>query len=541
MTDIEIPYPRDRGFGYRLLEILPGFLSWSVLALPFVFAFVSPYFLAVMIIAYLLAWFIKAVGLNARVLQAYSTMEKHKKIDWTPLIADLDDTKAALWRVDSLANSGEIPEWHRKNLALRSMQPKDDLKTTDVIHAIIIPTYNEAREVLEETIKKVIKTHFNKQQIILIIAPEERGGEQIVTNAHALVKKYKKHFKDAACVPHPPVYEEGEIKGKGANATYAGRWLQKYLDKKKIPYGNVIVTTLDADNRPHPNYLGELTYLYILSPDRITTSYQPISIYTNNIWDAPAAMRVLAIGNSFWMMIVSMRPHMLRNFSAHGQGMQALVDCDFWSRRTIVEDGHQFWRTYFRYDGKHEVYPIFAPIYQDAVLSETYKKTLKAQFVQLQRWAWGASDIAYVISTGFFKKNNVPKWDLFQKTLRLIEGHLSWATAPLILAFAALIPVYVNPSGRESFVANQLPVIASYIQTIAMVGILVTLFLSLKLLPKRPARYKRHRHIWMTLQWVFMPITSIVYSSFAALNAQTRLMLGRYIGKFNVTDKAVKK
>ena len=540
MTDIEIPNPSERSFVYRLLEILPGFLTWSVLILPFVLAFVSPYLLAILIIAYLLAWFIKAIGLNIRVMQSYRTMKRHFGIDWNPLIADLDDTKAAMWRVER-AESAEIPEWHRKNLAMRAMQPKDSLLSTEVIHAIIVPTYNEEKEVLEETIKRILDTRFNPKQIVFVLAPEVRGGEEVVANAKKLVAKYKDRFLDALCVPHPPDYADEEIKGKGANATYAGHALQKYLDKKKIDYERVVVTTLDADNRPDPNYLGELTYLYLLTQDRKRTSYQPISLYTNNIWDAPAPMRVLAIGNSFWMMIVSMRPHMLRNFSSHGQGMQSLVDCDFWSRRTIVEDGHQFWRTYFRYDGKHEVYPIFAPIYQDAVLSSTYKRTLKAQFVQLQRWAWGASDVAYVIYTGFLKKNNVPKVDLFQKTMRLIEGHLSWATAPLILAFAALVPVYINPHGREIFVANQLPVIASYIQTIAMAGIILTLFLSVKLLPPRPARYKKHRHIFMFFQWLLMPITSIVYSSFAALNAQTRLMFGRYIGKFNVTEKAVKK
>jgi hypothetical protein len=96
-------------------------------------------------------------------------------------------------------------------------------------------------------------------------------------------------------------------------------------------------------------------------------SYQPLPIYTNNIWDAPAPMRVIATGNSFWNIVLGLRPHMLRNFSSHAQSMAALIDTDFWSVRTIVEDGHQFWRTYFRFDGRHEVYPIFTPIFQDAV------------------------------------------------------------------------------------------------------------------------------------------------------------------------------
>lgn len=537
VNDIEIPYPQDRGFIYRLFEILPGFLTWTVIIAPFVLAFVSPFALAILVIAYLVAWLLRGVAISIRVFQSYGTMNKYQKIDWLPLISDLDSPTEAM-------DSGNIkskPDWHLRNLAFRNSEPKDKLLSKDVVHAVIIPTYNEAKEVLEATIKSVLSTNFNLKQLVLIIAVEERGGEEVVRNAKDLALKYKGSFLFTACVPHPAVYEPGEIKGKASNANHAAIYLKQWLDKKAIAYEKVLVTTLDADNRPSPNYFCELTYLYLMSPERKSTSYQPISIYTNNIWDAPAFMRILAIGNSFWTMIVSTRQHMLRNFSAHAQGMEALVDCEFWSKRTIVEDGHQYWRTLFRYDGKHEVYPVFSPIYQDAVLSDTYKKTLKAQFVQLRRWAWGASDIAYVIYTGFFKKNDVPKKELFLKTVRLIDSHLSWATAPLILAFAASLPAFVNPSAKSSVVANQLPVIANYIQTIALLGVLVTLIISVRLLPPKPARYKRRRHLLLIFQWVLMPITSIIYNSSAAIYSQTRLMFGKYLGTFDVTEKAVKK
>lgn len=539
VEETEIPYPFERKLGYRLLEILPGALTWSILILPFVLAFVNPFALAVIIIAYLLAWFLKAVGLSTRVIQSYGAMRCHQALDWAPLIADLDDPKASLWRLDK--SQEELPDWHQKNLNMLAARSGDTLRSGDIFQAVIIPTYNEPKEVLELTIKHILKTNYDLKKIILILAPEQRDGGKVVVACSQLVKKYKHRFYFMQSVPHPPKYEVGEIKGKGSNARHSGLWLKTWLKKKHIAYSNVILTTLDSDHHPDPNYFSELSYVYIMSPDRKHTSYQPISLLTSNIWDAPAPMRVLALGTSFWMMIVSMRPHMLRNFAAHGQGMDALVDCDFWSTRTIVEDGHQYWRTFFRYEGKHEVFPILSPIYQDAVLAKTYKRTFKAQFLQIRRWAWGASDIPYVIYKGFFTRNSVPKLDLFLKTVRLVEGHVSWATSSLILAFAAFIPVYVNPRGRESFVANQLPIIASYIQTVAMLGVLVTLFLSFKLLPKKPARYKKTRHITMVLQWAIMPATSILFTSTAALVAQTRLMFGRYIGNFDVTDKIIKK
>ena len=45
----------------------------------------------------------------------------------------------------------------------------------------------------------------------------------------------------------------------------------------------------------------------------------------------------------------------------------------------------------------------------------------------------------------------------------------------------------------------------------------------------------------MVLQWILMPITSILYQSLAAFYSQTRLMFGKYMEKFDVTKKVVKK
>src|SRR5690606_10674674 len=90
----------------------------------------------------------------------------------------------------------------------------------------------------------------------------------------------------------------------------------------------------------------------------------------------------------------------------------------------------------------------------------------------------------------------------------------------------------------QDYAANQLPQIASTVQRIALGGILVTLFLSLKLLPPKPARYKHHRTVFMVLQWVLLPITTIGYNSLSALYSQTRLMFGKHLGKFDATEKA---
>lgn len=528
INNIEIPLKEEKTLHYRLFEILPGLLSWSILLAPFWLSLISPRVTALIIIAFFMVWFARAIGLNIRVLQGWRTMQKHQKYDWTGMIAEVE-------KLQSAAHEQKFPAWHYQNIIRLRAHPTP-LKPSQIVHAVIIPTHNESRAIIEPTIKAVIDSNYDVSKVVFILAYEERGGEEVEKQAEKLVEDYKGKFLHALAIKHPKDLP-GEIKGKGPNASYAGRQLQKLLEQKDIDPKNVMVTVLDADNRPHPNYLAALTYTVAVSPDPIRVSYQPIPMFTNNIWDAPAPMRVIATGNSFWMVVQSLRPHMLRNFSSHAQSMQALIDTDFWSVRTIVEDGHQFWRSYFRYDGHYEVYPIYVPIYQDAVLAETYRKTFKEQFIQLRRWAWGCSDIAYVADNAFFKKNKIPKSDRIFKFLRLLEGHISWATAPLILIGAAFIPVIFNP---KDYAANQLPIIASRIQQIALVGIIITLFLSLKSLPPRPERYRRHRSVWMVAQWVMLPVTGICFNAGAAIVAQTRLMFGRYLDKFDATKKSVK-
>ena len=90
-------------------------------------------------------------------------------------------------------------------------------------------------------------------------------------------------------------------------------------------------------------------------------------------------------------------------------------------------------------------------------------------------------------------------------------------------------------------VAYNLPNIVSVVETFASVGLIISVLVSFRLLPKRPAKYRKGRGIFMLLQWVLMPVTSIIYQSLAAFYAQTRLILGKYMEKFDVTKKVVKK
>lgn len=530
MKQIEIPYEQERSAKYRFFEILPGVLSWTLLAMPLLLSLINVTLAVFFILAYILIYFTRSVAVTIRALSGYRTMRQHGKLDWNELLHEVEDGQL-------VSQSAHHPKWHYNNLERLKARPLI-VKPSELIHAVIVAVHRESRDVVEPTIQSILESDYDvKSKVIFIYAFEERGGEAVEKQAKELTDKYGKRFMHAMHIKHPAGIP-GEIKGKGSNITYAGHKLQEYIEQQGIDPLNVVVTTLDCDHHPDKKYLSALSYMYCVSPDPLRAAYQPLQMFNNNIWDTPAPMRVIATGNNFYYLVLTQRPHLERNFAAHAQGLKALIDMDFWSMRTIVEDGHHFWRSYFHFDGDYRVYPISIPIYCDAVLSDTYIKTIKAQFLQLRRWTYGASDIAYIANQGFFMKNRIPRLDVWAKFLRTLEGHVSWASGALLLAFAAFIPVLINP---ENYAANQLPLTVSRIQTFGLLGVLASLFVSLKTLPPRPLRYKRHRSIFMVLQWLYLPITTIAFGAFAALNSQTRLMFKWYLTVFDATDKAVKK
>lgn len=536
MLDLELPL-KKRTKQYRFFEMLPAILSYGMIILLVVLSLISPLIAAVYLLIVIITLFVKAFGIAAHTIAGRHRMEHAQRVDWHARLLELENPKQSYEHERQSHSNGFGFEAHQENLRLMAADPKAFPKPSQVFNAVIVAAYNEPYEVIEPTIQTLADTHYDNDHMIVVFTYEERGGKGIEKTAMALKERFKDTFKAFIVIKHPDGLPD-EIRGKGSNITFAGEHLQGWLDEQKIAYKNVIVTTLDCDNRTHATYFDYVAYEYIVHEDRKHLSYQPIALFLNNIWDAPAPMRVLATGNSFWNIISSMRPHTLRNFASHSQPMDALVEMHFWSKRSIVEDGHQYWRSYFYFNGNYAVTPIYVPIYQDAVLSETYRRTLKAQFIQLRRWAYGASDIPYVATRIFSKRRNVPFGAGLARLLRLIDGHVTLASTSVLVAVGGWVPLLINGQAARDIAAHQLPEVVSGIQQVALLGLFITVFLSFKMLPPRPARYKRRRTLWMLLQWCLMPITAIAYSAASAFNAQTHLLLGKYLDKFDVTEKA---
>lgn len=538
MDDLEIPLGKRRPL-YRFFEMVPGLLSYGAVLLLVVLSFTNLILTAIYLLLIMMTLLVRASLIAVHMVKGKRKVDLAKEVDWRRWLLQLEDPEES-WRDiqhRTVPKKELFLEQHYENVATLASNPQHYPKPSTIYNAVIIATYNESYEVLSSTVQSVVDTTYDKQHLIVVIAYEERGGDDIYQTVKKLRQAYGKQFYAFELVKHPADLPD-EVVGKGANITYAGHFLRDWLPHKGIHYDDVIVTTLDSDNQPDRTYFDYVTYEFIVHDNRHHLSFQPVSLFLNNIWDVPAPMRVVATGNSFWNIISAMRPHALRNFASHSQPMSALVGMDFWSKRTIVEDGHQYWRSYFYFKGDYEVVPLFVPIYQDAVMSDGYMKTLKAQFTQLRRWAYGASDVPYVATRIFTRKREVPLVPALARLTRLVDGHVTLACIPFLVTFGGWVPLLINPEALHSVAANQLPEVLGLLQRIAMIGLFITVFLSFKMLPPRPARYKRRRTVFMLAQWVLMPVTAICYSAASAFNAQTRLLLGKYLDVFDVTAKA---
>lgn len=535
-TDNEIPLGKRRPL-YRSFELLPAVLSYGALVLLVVLSLISPIAGSVFVLTVVGFMFIRGVRGAIDLVRGYNRYRRSARVDWAARLTDIGLTLDGRRVPPSPPGSFNVHR-HRELLDMIKSNPEDYKHPSDIVHAVIIAAYNESYDVIAPTVRGLQYSTTPCDQLAIFFAYEERGGEDIKNTVERLKEEYGHKFREFELVMHPRDLPD-EIAGKGANITYAGYRVQEWADAQGIDYSDVIVTTLDCDNKPYESYFDYVAYEYIADPKRKHRSYQPIALYLSNIWDAPAITRVVASANCFFNLTTTVRPTALRNFASHSQSLDALVEMDFWSKRTIVEDGHQYWRSYFHFRGDYKVTAIHVPIFQDAVLAGNMRQSIVAQFKQLSRWSYGASDVPFAAQG--IADGKAPLLPGIVRFVQLLEGHVSLACVSVIIAFGGWIPVLALMQGgstHPTFVTS-IPYIVGVIQQIAMITLLVSILVFLSILTPRPVRYGKFRSFMMVGQWLLYPVTIMSFNATTALYSQGRLLIGKYREKFDVTAKSV--
>ena len=491
---------------YRRLEMLPGFLSLATLLVLTLLSYFKPVYAAYFIIAFDVYWLLLVVYMAIFLVTSYRQLKQGLKTDWRQKCADL----------------------------------KNDLSWKEIIHLIVLPAYKENEVIISECLNGLINDGFPTAQMIVAVTIEERGGrEQAQARAAAIKEKFGAKFGHLLVTIHPDALP-GELRVKGANQAWAARLVKRdIIDPEHLDYDKILVSVFDIDTVVRPGYFFALTYKFLTVADPYHTSYQPVPVYHNNIWRAPFISRIVASSNTFWQMIMQIRQESLVTYSSHSMTWRALTDIDFWSPKNVSEDSRIFWHCLMYYDGHYRVEPIPYEVSMDVTVGQGFWQTAKNLYKQQRRWAWGGENIPYLLfnSSKKWKNKDFAKGRVISYLLIQIYGFHAWATNALIIAVISWFPLLLGGNRFNSTVlSGNLPAITQSLMNLAMIGLILSAVISALLLPPRPKKYGLGKNILMILEWVFVPITIVIFGAIPCLEAQIRLMAGKYMG-FWVTPK----
>lgn len=488
---------RDRLF-YRILEILPGLASWATLIGIVLASIYAPFFAAYFIIAFSVYWVLKTAFLSYHLRHSWKRLRHHMALDWGQLTERFD--------------YGHLYQ------------------------LVILPFYTETEEVINNTLKSLSEVNYDTKNMIIVLAAEERAGDEATAIAGRMKEKWGEAFASFIVTVHPKDIP-GEMAGKGSNATWAAEEVRtKVLDPHGIRYNHVLVSIFDIDTVVYPDYFNCLVWHFMTAEFPLKSSFQPVPIFNNNMWNATAFARVVAMSSTFWEMVQQERPERMATFSSHSVSFKALYEIGYWQTNMVSEDSRIFWNLLMANNGEYRVVPLSYPVSMDANAAPTLWGTIKNIYKQHRRWTYGVENLVYIIYH-FTKNKSIPLKRRLSIALQQAEGYWSLVTNPIMLFILGWAPIFFG--GRvfhETVLSYNLPIVVRNLLILAMFGLVISSIISLTLIPKRPDGKTRLRYVVMAVQWILIPVTMIVFSALPGLDAQTRLMFGRYMG-FWVTPK----
>lgn len=484
---------------YRILEILPGLSIWLTLIICVLLSFIKPLWMIYFIIVFDVYWVLRVVYFSFYLILSWSRFRKSLHADWFGKL------------------QSDFPGWQQK------------------INVIFLPVYNEEFPVVEATLEAILKSTYPAKNMYIIFSGEQRKIEHWDRLRPQIAQKYSGKFADLIFYTHPDNLP-GEIPGKGSNLHHAEFEFKKYADARGWKYEDIVVSAFDVDTVVHPEYFSHLNFMYCRHPRPWRSSFQPVTLYNNNLWESPSVLRIMAFGTTFWTLFSLARLDNLVTFSSHSMSFKAIMDCGGHAKDIVSEDSRIFYQCWLRYNGDYEVTPLYIPVSMDTARDEKFVKSLKNLYFQQRRWAWGVEHVPYLIWELKGRKE-IPWWRKVAIVFNEWEGKWSWALVAILITVIGRLPLWVAADEvRRSALFFNTPHVLEVMMTMATVGLLISAIMSMLILPRRPVGHPHYKYLIMVLQWMLLPVSLVLFSAFPCIDAVTHLMVGKYLG-FNVTVK----
>ena len=208
----------------------------------------------------------------------------------------------------------------------------------------------------------------------------------------------------------------------------------------------------------------------------------------------------------------------------------------YWATDAIPEDSRFYWKSYFTL---RRPLPGRAALHPDLRRCGARQDLLALpghQYLQARRWAWGVTDIPYVVQNAI-RHREIPFWSRAWRVLNLFGEHINWAIAPFVIMFGATVPLLINPAFARD---DARPEPAALRVDHALHRARRSVRPDLGRVPHRAAAAVANgaggRASCRTRNGSACRSSGIFFSNLPALDAQTRLLTGRYL-EYRVTEK----
>lgn len=101
--------------GKRILEILPGTITWIIIIAPFVLSFIRPYWVAVFVIIFDFYWLLKSFNMGGHLLSGYLHMRRDKNINWLSRLKRMENFDSYFAEIKKLYEEVAVPFFQKKN------------------------------------------------------------------------------------------------------------------------------------------------------------------------------------------------------------------------------------------------------------------------------------------------------------------------------------------------------------------------------------------------------------------------------------------
>lgn len=477
----------------RFLEITLGIISLNLLLFPLWGSFIVPELVAYLVLTFDVLWLYKSATSAYTALKSHQNIERSKVTDWLALARNVDHFD-------------------------------------DTHHIIIIPNANEPLGTIRRILLSIANQDFPKERLFPVLAMENLQGN--IEKAETLIAEFKPTLPKITYTLH--TLTPGEVRGKSSNESFSIRVLSEKIEGMGINPDYLTVTTADVDAVFHHKHFSYLSHAFLTNPNRYRRFWQGALVFYNNILKIPAPARIITTINTVWQIAQLSRRDRMVNISTYSLSYKMLKEVGFWDVDVIPEDYRIFFKCYFRLGGTVEVEPLFLPVSLDAAESTGVLRTLKNQYLQQQRWAWGISDDPVIIKWWLLTRE-IPFWERTIRVLKVLMDHIFWPLNWLLITVGANIPIFVNPRFSQTILGQQLPRISSLILTLCLVFLGVMLYIDEKQRPKSQ-KATLPTKIMRLLEWPMMPIAGLFLGAIPGLDAHLRLLFGKYL-EYRVTEK----